>query len=165
MMRLIRVVLSIIVGTVVLTVALLALSGGLRFRSPTAAMNAMVDRFDVAAGETVVARTTFEDSVCFLQCSDRTVKLVVKSDATVQINENKCEALAARVEAWSNSEVEIEMFGEQYERQSTRLECIISPTAEVFGHDDWNVVAAVEQPDSADPNGDVVTWTLTILER
>jgi hypothetical protein len=159
MIRLIRVVLLIIVGTVALTVALLALSGGLRFRSPTGAMNAEVDRFDLAAGETVVARTTVDDSVCFLQCSDRTVKLVV------EIDDYRCEALAARIEAWSNVEVEIEMFGEQYERQSTRLECIISPSAEVFGHDDWNVVAAVERPGSADPNGDVVTWTLTIAER
>jgi hypothetical protein len=157
-----RTVAAVAVGAVLLVIGLLALTGGLRLRSPVGAMNEELDRFELLPDETVVARTSVEDRVCFLQCIDRTVELSVERNVKNLVFREECEALAARLESWARASVTIEIGGRQPGRLN-ESECAIYVSASALGREDWRSVALIEWPGPAESQ--VASWTLSIAER
>ncbi len=149
--------LVVVVSFVLVVVGLLALTGGLRLRSPIGEMESHVDRLPMLADERVVERHKVEDAVCFLQCSDWSVDIVVERSTSEPTIEAECAALAVRLKSWARSDVEVRMTAD------ASFDCLLVVESPAFGHDDWEVLASVEWPD--DPSKDSnMAWSVTLLK-
>jgi hypothetical protein len=147
---------AVLATCALLIIGLLALTGGLRLRSPINEMQAKMDGFELERGERVENSFVVEDAICFLQCAEWTVHIEVRREMSQSL-ERECQDLMARLERWSGSDVR--RVVPRYEPEG---DCTLSVEHPVFGHENWRAVAGFDVERAAGPAGNVI-WTLTLL--
>lgn len=151
------VVWSVVLAPVVLGLALLAWTGGLRIRTPFVEMAGIVSEFD-ASGLEVVGTRTSGDRVCFLECVPwrYEVYLHVPEEA----GGPGCDELERRARAWLGPQTE------EYLREDPRpSESPCFYAADVESRPEWTAFAAriEESPPGDPPEG--TDWVIEVMTK
>jgi len=104
-----RLVIGAVVGVLVAVPTIvvwgLAASGGLRFRTPVAEMKESMALFEAPPGASLVTSNTYGQRVCFLQCSDWSIRSQFVMEPGVA-PEDLCEILKPLADDWAGSETD-----------------------------------------------------------
>lgn len=137
-------------ATALLLVGLLAITGGLRLRTPVNDMHAAIERFELLPDEEVVSLTTTRDAICFLQCAAWKVKLEISREHRKSLD-GECQSFSERLASWSGSVVD-----RLEPRIPDQQHCTLRLVDSSFGTE-WSVVGGVDLH-----GDDVSTWTLIL---
>lgn len=137
-----------------LVVAVMALSGGIRLRTPLGAMEEVVNNFDTDGFEVVASRSQ-GSRICFLQCSDWRYEVFVAPTTAGQLAD--CDALRDRASRWLEPGMREVMRSEP---ESYESPCYF--VDEVPGHSNRRAYASLLSASDQNEQPTGATWSIRV---
>lgn len=148
---------SVVFAPVLIVLALLAWTGGLRVRTPLGEMSRVVGEFDFSGLEVTGTRTS-GDRVCFMECVPWRYEVFVH--VPIDAGGPSCDELERRARVWLGPEMESYIKTEPRDAESP---CFFA--ADVEHRPEWTAFASRLEATPPGPRPEGTDWVIEVVTK